>query len=343
MKNFYFLIAGILVTLNAQSQPPLNATDLNTTIGTEFRQYFLTSNFAGSPGTDQVWDFTNLFFEDQQDVTTFEFGNTGAESNFPEANTIWSFEFDSFFQFYSITDDEFSYHGIYEEGGFQFIYTDPVQYAAFPLEMEATFSDNYAFGYVLNGVPGNVVGSLEAEVDGNGTLQLPWGDVSGAYRVTATVEQTEEYLAMGDTVDAFVNATNTYFFAPGYPGPLLTVQSGVTTIPDLDITQSFQQTIYLGNFEFLGVDDIEVVDDLNVFPNPSKGNFTLTYENSSNREVSLEVLDIQGRIVYAEAAIGSGLGSVRHEFDLSALNPGFYLMRLSDGESFQGRKIQVVR
>jgi len=328
---------------STQAQAPLNASDLNTTIGTEFRQYFLTSEFAGSPGTDQVWDFTNLFAEAQENLATFEYGSTGAESNFPDANTAWSFNFDSFFQFYTVNDNEFTYHGVYEEGGFQLIYSDPIQYAGFPMELGQTFNDSYTSSYNVNGTEGNIEGTYEAEVDGNGILQLPWGDVPMAFRVSGTLEQTETFEMQDDTVEAFFNGTYTTFFAPGYPGPLITVQSGVVSIPDLGINQPQQQTSYLGDFEFLGVDDMTVVNDLKVFPNPSNGLFTLTFENKSNRDISLEVMDIQGRVVHAEAAIGSGFGTVLHEFDLSDLNPGFYLMRLSDGEHFQGRKIHVVR
>jgi hypothetical protein len=343
MKRFTLLMLGAMITGLCYSQEPLTYEDMNLSLGTEFRIYQVTSDFIGSPGTEQVWDFTNLFPEGQQDVSTFEYGSTGGEGQFPDANFTWSFNFETLFQYYTIDEDEYSYHGVYEEGGITFVYDNPLQYAALPVEYEGTFMDMYSAAYNLGTVQGTIEGTYEGEVDGHGILQMPWGDVLNVYRVSGSLNQTEIFDFQGEPVEATYTGTLTTFFAPGYPGPLINVQSGVVSIPDLGVNQAQQQTTYLGDFEFLGVDDIEIVEDLNVFPNPSNGVFTLTFENASNRNISLEVLDIQGRVVHAEAAIGSGFGSVRHEFDLSGLRPGFYLLRLSDGDRFQGRKIQVVR
>lgn len=343
MKKIYLLLLGLFALNLAKAQPPLNASDLNTSIGTQFKQYALTSDFAGSPGTDQVWDFTNLFAEDQQNVSTFEYGNTGSESNYPEANSVLSFEFDSFFQYYLINNEEFSFHGVSEEGGVDLTYSDPSVYCEFPLEMGETFVDSFAFQYTVQGTEGEATGSYDAEVDGNGVLQLPWGDLPMTYRVQGTTTQEEEFEVQGETVTGFYNGTFTSFFAPGYPAPVLQVRSGTLSVPALDFEQSQQATLFLGDFEFLGVDEAEIVENLNVFPNPSKGEFTISFDNSQNRDISLEVLDIQGRIVHAEGAIVRGFGAIRHTVNLNSLNPGFYLLRLSDGESFQGRKIQVVR
>jgi len=343
MKRIYLLLMGASVCSSTFAQNPLNASDLNTTIGTQFEQYSVMGDFIGSPGTNQIWNFSGLLAGNDVSVSTFEYGNTGGETHFPNANSVWSFDFDSFFWFYQIDDQELSYHGSYEEGDLSISYSDPSVHCAFPVVMGGIFEDTFTFEFIGEESPGAATGNYSAEVDGHGVLQLPWGDIPACYRVHGTQTQEQEVEVQGNTTTAYYNGTFTSFFAPGYPGPLLQVRSGELTIPELDFSQSQSLTTYLGSFEFLGVDEIEIVDDLNVFPNPSNGQFTLTFENKSNRDISLEVMDIQGRVVHAEAAIGSGFGSVRHEFDLSDLNPGFYLMRLSDGEHFQSRKIQVVR
>ena len=322
---------------------PMSMSDLNTTIGTEFKQYRFDGDFAGSPGTNQIWNFTDLPVQNEQNAVTFQYGNTGSESNYPEANSVVSYDSDSFFQFFLIDENEYSYHGSFEEGGLQLSYSDPSARCNFPIEFGASFQDDFAFSYFLQGETGEAMGSYEAEVDGHGVLQMPWGDLPATYRVHGILSQSEELEINGMEVTAVYIGTFTSFFAPGYPAPVLQVRAGTLSIDAIGFSQSQETTTYLGDFEFLKVDDLDVVRELNVFPNPSNGNFTLTFENTSNSDISLDVLDIQGRVVHSEAAIGSDLGSVQHQFDLSGLNPGFYLVRLSDGERFQSRKVQVVR
>jgi len=343
MRNYFLLLCGVLIQLYAAAQAPLNSSDLNSTIGTQFKEYTANSNFAGSSGTNQTWDFTSLQPEAEINASTFEYGNTGSESSYPNANAVISIDFDSSFEFYRIEEDAFSYHGSFEEGGLQLSYSDPTRYCIFPLELGSDFQDTFTFNYNLEGQEGEASGGYNAEVDGHGTLQLPWGDLADTYRVHGVISQTEDLEINGMEVTATYEGLFTSFFTAGYPAPVLQVRAGTLTIDAIGFSQSQQTTNFLGDFEFLSVGEVDIVKDLKVFPNPSNGLFTLTFENKSNRDISLEVMDIQGRVVHAEAAIGSGFGSVRHEFNLSDLNPGFYLMRLSDGEHFQSRKIQVVR
>ena len=343
MKNLYLFVLALWITHMTNAQEPMNASDLNTTIGTQFEQYSVMGDFIGSPGTDQIWDFSNLLPEVDVTVSTFEYGITGGETHFPNANSVWSFDSDSFFWFYQIDDQGFSYHGSYEEGGIVISYPDPSVHCAFPVVMGEAFEDTFTFQSIGDEGPGTATGMYSAEVDGHGVLQLPWGDIPACYRVHGTQTQEQEVEVQGITTTAYYDGTFTSFFAPGYPGPLLQVRSGELTIPEVNFSQSQSITTYLGSFEFLGVDEVEIVQDLKVFPNPSHGQFSLTFENKVNRNISLEVLDIQGRLVYSQAAIGSGFGSARQEIDLGDLTPGFYLLRLSDGVRFQGRKVQVVR
>jgi len=343
MKHLYLFVLALWYTHMINAQEPMNASDLNTTIGTQFEQYSTMGDFIGSPGTNQNWDFSNLLPEVDVSVFTFEYGSTGGETHFPNANSVWSFDSDSFFWFYQIDDQEFSYHGSYEEGGTRISYPDPSVHCSFPVVMGGEFEDAFTFEAVGEGGPGTATGMYSAEVDGHGVLQLPWGDIPACYRIHGTQTQEQEVEIQGNITTAYYDGTFTSFFAPGYPGPLLQVRSGKVTIPEVNFSQSQSITTYLGSFEFLGVDQVEIVEDLNVFPNPSKGEFTLTFENTENRDISLEVLDIQGRVVYSQAALESGFGSVRKEIDLGDLTSGFYLLRLSDGERIQGRKVQVVR
>jgi len=66
-----------------------------------------------------------------------------------------------------------------------------------------------------------------------------------------------------------------------------------------------------------------------VFPNPSAGNVTISFENPTSETFHLIVSNIQGQVVYTSNAIG-GSGETNSTIDLSSLSNGQYLLQLSN-------------
>ncbi|MBI3512371.1 MAG: T9SS type A sorting domain-containing protein [Bacteroidetes bacterium] len=77
---------------------------------------------------------------------------------------------------------------------------------------------------------------------------------------------------------------------------------------------------------------------MNLFPSPNNGTFTisLTGENSSSQELSLDVIDVMGRVVHSEKLIGKN----SYEIKLDVL-PGMYFAHVS-GTGVKGVKSFVV-
>ncbi len=76
-----------------------------------------------------------------------------------------------------------------------------------------------------------------------------------------------------------------------------------------------------------------VLAAVNVYPNPTNGNFTITLSNMENAVVEITAID--GRIVYSERFTSSNVKTI----DLSALSNGMYSIRVSNENSVLTKKL----
>lgn len=339
-KHFYLICATALFCTQSFAQAPLTVNDVETDLGVEFSFNNMQSGDAGTAGNDQLWDFTFLTPENVQNYEIVEFGSTGNEDLFPNANTALSVGFGVSYEYLSITDEAYAAAGQYAPGSYEAYYTNPQSLIVFPAELGVTFVDSFAFNYVINGTAGDMVGEVDMEVDGYGDISMPWGTVEGAYRVSGSIDRLETVEIDGETVQAFLNGTTTHFFAPGFPSPVISVLQAILTVPAFDVIQNIQSTTYISGFEPVGTDDL-VVDGLSVYPNPASDHITINFEKRDAQPLQVDLLNVQGRVVQSAGQIGSGFGTFQSQIDVSKLPAGFYLLRLAAGESSQVVKVAV--
>ncbi|UCH14005.1 MAG: T9SS type A sorting domain-containing protein [Bacteroidales bacterium] len=80
-----------------------------------------------------------------------------------------------------------------------------------------------------------------------------------------------------------------------------------------------------------GVKDSETGIDLNIFPNPGSGKFTIAFSNSFNeKRILITVTNLSGQKVYEE--ICDVKPDFQKEIDISFLSGGFYILTI-EGES----------
>ncbi len=80
--------------------------------------------------------------------------------------------------------------------------------------------------------------------------------------------------------------------------------------------------------------------NVNVFPNPTNGNISISFNASADEHVSMNVTDLTGRIVMTEQFTAtSGLNV--HDADLSKLAKGVYLVHLSSATMTEKVKLTV--
>lgn len=87
-----------------------------------------------------------------------------------------------------------------------------------------------------------------------------------------------------------------------------------------DYTINVTSTLAIEEFGF---------DNLLVYPNPSKGEFSVRLSGSLSRNVNVEVYDIRGRNIYRE--VFKNTGDLNEKIDLKNFESGIYIMNISDG------------
>jgi hypothetical protein len=82
-----------------------------------------------------------------------------------------------------------------------------------------------------------------------------------------------------------------------------------------------------------GVAQVNGDDDVRIIPNPNKGAFIVkgTIGNSADQEVSLEVTDMLGQVVYNNTVMAHG-GNINEQIQLGkTLANGMYLLNVRSG------------
>lgn len=80
-----------------------------------------------------------------------------------------------------------------------------------------------------------------------------------------------------------------------------------------------------------------------VVPNPSDGNFSLLFNLKSTEDLTIEVLDLSGKVIQSKNLGKTFAGHQNIEIDANQLNSGFYFCRLSTSKGSFTKKISIVK
>ena len=89
-------------------------------------------------------------------------------------------------------------------------------------------------------------------------------------------------------------------------------------------TDSYEGQVVL---DMVGVEELANGDKVNVYPNPNNGEFNVNVVTQDNREVSMEVVDVQGRIVMSQS-YGSVNGTAVNNVSLGSVANGIYFVKV---------------
>lgn len=130
---------------------------------------------------------------------------------------------------------------------------------------------------------------------------------------------------------------NVYSFDPTEAG---TGEHTITYsyIDENECENSADHLIYVG--ECLGISEVINGVFVEIFPNPSNGNFTVKLQSSKNEELELKVFNSLGSIVYSETDI-QFTNSFSRTIDLKGNPEGLYFVKLSSGETNYVKKIII--
>jgi len=93
-----------------------------------------------------------------------------------------------------------------------------------------------------------------------------------------------------------------------------------------------------GSNKTLGVEEIDI-DNLTVFPNPSRGMFTIKFMTALSNDIKISVYDIQGRNIYTNNY--KTTGNFNQNINLNNVQAGLYLLEVNDGFRKTTKKIII--
>lgn len=82
------------------------------------------------------------------------------------------------------------------------------------------------------------------------------------------------------------------------------------------------------------------LSDANVFPNPTSGEVSLNLVSNNEADITLQVVNLVGQVVYTSSSSLFG-GENTVKLDLSSLNDGQYIIKITDGTSISTTSVVV--
>lgn len=229
------------------------------------------------------------------------------------------------------------------------------------------FNSHAAYMDFFNYTSFNQIDDLEtAQYDLNGITSdsvIMTFDLSHAYGVKGI-----DSLSLLVSEDCGLNWTQTTYYKGGIPlataGSMGTIFSPTLSTQwrndRLDLTSYIGKKIFVRfrgtnmNGNNLFVDNINIqlkdawplglpgmgAENLNVYPNPSDGNYVLEFNSSESKEVRYRVFNITGQRI-RESRVNLTSGKTKVALNLSNMPSGIYMLELMDGQKSQ--KIKLVR
>jgi len=113
------------------------------------------------------------------------------------------------------------------------------------------------------------------------------------------------------------------------------------TYVDANECESYaEDAVYVG--ECLGINEIIDGVQIEIFPNPSEGNFTIKLNSNNSEMLNLSIVNNQGKIVYSEYDIILGESFIRN-IDLTGFAEGLYYINLHSQETNYMKKIIITK
>lgn len=169
----------------------------------------------------------------------------------------------------------------------------------------------------------------ENNADGWGTLITPYG----TFQTLRMVSYVQRVDTIGlDSVNGFSSArpleVQYKWLAAGMKIPVLEIDAQVLFSTEVVTTVVYQDSLRDSVFQ-VGIPEPNFLSINQVFPNPSAGNFIVSYTLPLSGTVTMEILDLSGRKVLDLPAEDRNPGSYFREINTGSLSNGTYFLRLT--------------
>ena len=338
MKKIYTtLLAAILVSgLNAQTLTQANnAPIIGDAYGT--RQCDSTTISPGANGAGATWNYSTIAVRTPTlNYAGVSAASTGSAASYPSAAVAVG-QGANKYSFYSSTATSLSYWGGNVIIGGQnavLSYTSPSCMANYPMSLGSSTTSTVGGSLTILGNNGTFTGTVTANASGSGTLMLP----SATFNNVLKVVTTQNFNATIPLGSATISMIRYDYYSAAAKYPMFTIST--STVVSLAGTNT--ETIVTVNTAFsLGVKEIQnSVANLNFYPNPAKGNLTVSFTNANGENASYEMINAIGQTVKKEI-LSNEKGQVNQNISLEGIESGIYFIKVYVGNGTSVKKVTV--
>lgn len=185
----------------------------------------------------------------------------------------------------------------------------------------------------LNNQQPKLVNDLDLRLTKDGNTYFPWKldyDTSTGF----SNSKADNIVDNIERVDFIAPTSGVYTLTVTHKG-ILQGNSG------LPFNQSQDYSLILtGNNLVLSTQDNKVLSGLQLYPNPSKGQFTVSFNAVSNDDVKIAVYDVSGKKLFNQNFTNNSL-RFNETFNLSTLQSGVYIVNISEGNTTVSKKLII--
>ena len=195
-------------------------------------------------------------------------------------------------------------------------------------------------GPIANG-PANdptprLVNDLDLRLSDGSTTYLPWKlDFSGTAFTNSKGDNSVDNI---ERVDIEVPVSGMYTLTVSHKGTLQGTEGG----PFDPQSQDFS-LIVTGSNLVLSVDENDLARKLMVYPNPTNGDFTISFESdlsNSDNNVKVDIYDVQGRLVFNTSYVNTS-SVFKKTISLNNFKTGIYIVNISEGLRTTSHKLLI--
>lgn len=332
MKNHYLLSLAFLglISINVNSQT-ITATG-STPLAGEVINFVTTTYFApGSSGAGQTWNFSSLNGTPGTGTYTAA-SSTPYAASFPSANL--AFVNGTTYAYYLTSASAYQGYGSYSTSA-TMPYSNPEDILHFPFALSNTYTDPFVASFVSGGYTFLREGSTTVTADGTGTITTPSGTYTNALRVHFVQNYTDSTSISGNPYIITYNNDQYIWYKEG------THYSIASTFNLVSTAGTFTGGHYLVSTSLGIEEDLESMNNINLFPNPASQIVNLNYTLENSSEVKISVFNIAGQEVYSEQMINGVAGENFNEINVSSFETGTYFVRFQSNESVVTKKLIV--
>lgn len=346
MKKLYTLVLAGLLTSNlshaqltltkAANEPVIG--DLNNTQG-----YDSTGVIPKTSGGAQTWNFSA--FTTNTVVTANSFTtvvSTPSAASFPLA-TIAQFAGNGNYTYYQSTASAFELNG-FATAALAATFTNNAVAALWPIIYLYNNTDTYA-GTVSSGtMSGAANGTITTTAPGNGTVMLPGSltfsnclQVKGVNNLKATIP-----VPIIGNVTVTIVSTDYDYYSGTQKFPIVSVSYQKQTLTSiLGPTVTTTATTKINNAVYAGIaENNNSISNLNLYPNPTNGNFYILLNNENSENISVEITNYLGQIVKT-LPMENAKGETICPINVSGLNKGIYFVKTILGNKSSTKKLII--